>query len=280
MLFWRAIMETINITNPEKILFNNPQITKMQVANYYLDVAPYMLPFVQNRVLSVIRCHDGINGECFFKKHPQKSEFVESFFIDKEEYFYIKNVFQIISQVQNGTLEFHTTPHNIAGTQKTSIMVFDLDPDTTLPHRSLCSAVMKIKQLLDELNLTSFLKTSGGKGFHIAVPFKANKNADAFYDFAKNIALLAESKWPNIFTTNIKKNSRKGKIFVDYLRNNENSTCVCPFSLRARENAPISFPIAWNNLEKIAPNQVNLKNYKKFLNNSWDIFFKINQKIN
>ena len=264
-------MKKINITNPNKILFENSKITKLDVVNYYLDISPKMLPFVENRVLSVVRCHDGIT-DCFFKKHPQKTDSVQRVNQGGQTYFYITNVFELIAQIQNGSLELHTQPHSVQRGEP-SIMVFDLDPDTDLPHKNLCESIRLVKSVLDELNLKSFLKTSGGKGYHICVPF-AQMPPEKFKDTAKNIALIAESKWPKMFTTNIKKSARKGKIFVDYLRNGEASTCVCPFSLRARENAPISFPISWENLEKIKPNQITIKNYKKYLNNSWQDFFK------
>ena len=279
MLFWRLKMQKLNITNPEKIVFPDKKITKLDVVNYYINISTQMLPFVKNRVLSVIRCHENINGECFFKKHPQKSDNVERVMVNSEEYFYIKSLFQLVFQTQNGTIEFHSTPSPLSPISP-YIMVFDLDPDQALPLKDLTNAVKLLKTTLDNLNLTSFLKTSGGKGFHIVLPFKKVKSIEAFYNFSKNVAELLESKWPNVFTTNIKKSNRKGKIFVDYLRNNLNSTCVCPYSLRARKGAPISFPISWEDLEKIKPDQINLNNYKKYLNNSWEDFFKLNQKIN
>lgn len=273
-------MKDIKITNPDKILFPKDKIKKIDVINYYIDVCHLMLPFVKNRLLSVIRCHDDIKKECFFKKHPTTDrDFVNIFDSKREEYFYIDKDYHLVTQAQNGTIEFHTSSGTIKKIDKPDIMVFDLDPDEKLSLSKLREAVLKVKSVLDELNLQSFLKTSGGKGYHIVLPFSDCKDWDSFYEFSRQIALYVESKWPKNFTTNLKKVERKGKIFIDYLRNNRGSTCVAPYSLRARDKAPISFPISWENLNEIKPNEINIKNYKKYLNNSWENFFKIKQKL-
>lgn len=271
---------SIKITNPDKIIFPKEKITKLDVINYYIDISHLMLPYIENRLLSVIRCHSGQNGECFFKKHPTNDkDMVNIYNDDDEEYFYIKNQTQLVYQVQMGTLEFHTWASSVPKINKPNLMVFDLDPDENLPLIKLRDAVKKVKSVLDQLNLVSFLKTSGGKGYHIVVPFSNTKDWQTFYDFSNQIAIFAENKWPKIFTTNIKKAERKGKIFIDYLRNNRGSTCVAPYSLRNRDNASISMPISWQNLNKIKPNEVTIKNYKKYLNNSWQDFFTTKQKL-
>lgn len=269
----------IKITNPDKILFPKQKIKKIDLINYYIDISSLMLPYLKNRPLSVIRCHEGINEDCFFKKHLSSDKFIKSFVDGEEEYFCIDDQIGLIYQAQLGTIEFHTWGSTLPKVEKPDCMVFDLDPDKKLSIEKLRQAVENIKSILDELSLQSFLKTSGGKGYHIVIPFKNCKNWDKFYDFSRQIALLTENKWQNLFTTNLKKSERKGKIFIDYLRNNRGSTCVSPYSLRARDNAPISFPISWDNLYKISPEQININNYKSYLNNSWDNFFDIDQQI-
>ena len=269
----------LKITSPNKILFPKDNIKKMDVISYYIDICSLMLPFVENRILSVIRCHDGINGECFFKKHPTNDTEINIINDKGEEYFYLSNKPQLIHQVQNGTMEFHIGGSSINKINKPNMMVFDLDPDSKLPLQTLRDAVLKVKSVLDELNLQSFLKISGGKGYHIVLPFKDSKNWESFYDFSRQVALIIENKWPKFFTTNIKKEKRKGKIFIDYLRNNRGSTCVAPYSIRARETAPISMPIAWEDLNKIKPNEVTIKNYKQYINKAWNNFFETNQKF-
>lgn len=272
----------IKITNPNKVLFPKSKIKKIDLINYYIEISKRMMPFVENRLLAVIRCHKGNSKqECFFKKHPTTDKSMVEIFKDKrEEYFYIKDEVQLIYQVQMGTIEFHPWGSSVKANEKPNVMIFDLDPDENLSLTILRSATKKVKSVLDELNLTSFLKTSGGKGYHIVVPFSKTKSWKQFYEFSRQVAILIEQKWPDIFTTNLKKDKRNNKIFIDYLRNNRGSTCVAPYSVRARENAPVSMPISWSNLNKVSPNEVTIKNYKKYLNNSWKNFFSINQELN
>ena len=274
------MQKEIKITNPDKIIYPKQKIKKIDIINYYVEVADLMLPYVENRLLSVIRCHEGAGKECFFKKHPTTDKKMVNIKRDKdEEYFFINEKYQLIYQAQMGTIEFHTWGSSVAKINIPNMMVFDLDPDEELSLTKLRHAVLKVKSVLDELNLVSYLKTSGGKGYHIVVPFATSKNWDTFYDFSKQIALVVEDRWPKDFTTNLKKVERKGKNFIDYLRNNRGSTCVAPYSLRARDNATISFPISWDDLGRIKPNEITIKNYKKYLNNSWKDFFTINQKL-
>lgn len=269
----------IKITNPNKILFPKSKIKKIDLINYYIEIASYMLPYVENRLLSVVRAHKGIL-DTFFKKHPTNDKDMIKIFKDKkEEYFYINSIEELVYQVQMGTLEFHIWGSRVDNNEMPNMMVLDLDPDEKLSLRNLRNATLKVKSILDELNLTSFLKTSGGKGYHVVIPFSKSKNWDTFYEFSKKIAMFAEQKWPEIFTTNIKKSERTGRIFLDYLRNNRGSTCVAPYSIRARENATVSMPIAWEDINTISPNEVTIKNYKDYLNRSWDKYFDVSQKL-
>ncbi len=276
----KTIVAGINITNPNKIVFENDNIKKLKVIKYYEEISPLMLPFLNKRLISAIRCHDGANETCFYKKHPTAEKgFVEILNVNGEEYFYLKNKKQIVLEAQLGTIEFHTWGCKVLNINKPDIMVFDLDPDEKLPLITLRKGVLLLKEELDALKLKSFLKTSGGKGYHILLPLTA-KNWDKFTEFSKNVARVLEAKHPRLFTTNIRKIDRKGKIFIDYLRNKKTATCVAPYSLRARDKAPISFPISWENLNRIKPNQITIKNYKKYISeNPWQNFFKIKQII-
>lgn len=272
-------MSKIKITNPDKIIFKDGS-SKLELINYYIDVNKLIMPHLKNRPLATLRCHSLDKKSCFFKKHPEDKSLIEVFTDKGNEYFYISNLNQLIYQVQLGTIEFHTWASNVKTLEVPQFMVFDLDPDENLNLHILQDACLKVKSVLDELNLISFLKTSGGKGYHIVVPFKKSKNWDSFYNFSKQIALVCEQKWQNLFTTNIKKNTRKNKIFIDYMRNNRSSTCVCPYSVRARDLPTISMPISWKNIARIKPDEVTIKNYKKYINNSWDDFFTGNQRLN
>ena len=270
----------VEISNSVKILYNSPKVTKLDVANYYKQVSKLMLPYVASRPLAVIRCHHGEKSDCFFKKHPTtERENIQTFFDKEEEYFYITTQKGIVFQAQMGTIEFHPWGSKVSKLEKPDIMIFDLDPGENVSMPKLIEGVYDLKSILDDLKLTSFLKTSGGKGYHVVVPFSSSSNWEKFNSFAKQIALLMEAKWSKKYTTNIRKKERNGKIFIDYLRNDRGSTCVAPYSLRARSGAPVSMPIFWEELEKIAPNQINIFSAINRIkeNDPWKNFFKVKQ---
>ena len=271
----------VEITSAEKIVYSKPKIKKIEVIKYYEDVCELMLPYLNKRLLSVIRCHEGVNENCFFKKHPTtETEYVEIFSDEDDLYFYVKNKKQMVYQTQMGTIEFHIWGSQIPKIDKPNMMVFDLDPDNKLSLSKLRQGVRHLKSILDELGLKSFLKTSGGKGYHVVVPFIPCKNWVVFNNFARLVAELLQQKFPNLYTTNIRKSERGGKIFIDWLRNSKGATCVAPYSLRSRDGASISWPIDWKDLDNIKPNEVNIKNYTKYIkNNPWQSYFEINQKL-
>ena len=165
----------IKISSPEKIIFKN-KITKLDVINYYNNISNYLLKHIKNRPISVIRCHSADNKSCFFKKHPENESIIHKIKINNAEYFYISTKKEIIYEAQMGTIEFHFWGCTAPEINKPNLMVFDLDPDENLPIKKLREGVKLLKQVLDNLNLKSYLKTSGGKGYHILVPkFKLEK---------------------------------------------------------------------------------------------------------
>lgn len=269
----------LEITHADKILFLKDKITKLDLINYYNSISKYLMPFLNKRLISVVRCHSNNLNNKFFKKHPKDYENVERVKLKKgeEDYFYIKDNFQLLSQVQFGTVEFHIYLYKI-DCKTPDIMIFDLDPDENLPIEKLRLGVKILKKFLDELNLNSYLKTSGGKGYHVCVPFKSVSSFKKLNSFAKKISCALEENYPELFVTTISKQKRAGKIFIDYMRNTKNSTCVAPYSIRCRKNATISMPISWRNLDKILPNEITLKNYKQYLKtNYWKNFFNEEQ---
>ncbi len=284
---FKAELSNLEISNPDKLLYTSPKVQKIDLFNYYKKVCDRMLPYVSNRLLSVVRCHDKASASCFYKKHPTtKNEAAKVVTLtndegEKSEYFYINSPLDLLSQVQLGTIEFHIWGSKVESLEKPDFMVFDLDPDKGVPLSQVRQGVKDLKKILDKLKLKSFLKTSGGKGYHIVVPFSRTANWQVFHDFAENVALLMEQKWPSRYTSNIRKASRKGKIFVDYMRNGRGSTSVAPYSLRAREGAKISMPIAWSELDKIAPDGVDIFEAQRRINKKdpWKGFYTINQVL-
>lgn len=281
------IIGGVKITSPDKVMFDDPVITKEDVIRYYAQVSERMLAFVGHRILSIVRCPKGISNACFYKKHPSSgSQGVVTMPItnsngETEDYFYIENTSGLISEAQMGTLEFHTWGSRVDNIEKPDIMVFDLDPDEGMVLDTVRQGVLDMKSILAELSLNSYLKTSGGKGYHVVVPLKPSVSWDVFHDFAKRVAEVMEQKWPDRYTSNVRKAKRTDKIFIDWIRNGRGATSVAPYSLRARKGARVSMPITWDELDTVAPDGIDMADALKRLSgpDPWKNFFEIHQQL-
>ena len=254
----------ITLTNPQKLIDKKNKITKKDIFSYYEKISKRMLPYIKNRLISTIRSPEGIDKEKFYKKHFENVDnYLGKIKIannkgKKEDYYYIKDEKGLLSEVQMNSYEFHIWGSNVPKIKKPNLMIFDLDPDEKLSLEKVREGVKDLKMILDELQLPSFLKTSGGKGYHVVVPLPM-KNWNTFRNFARNIARLMEKKWPEKYTSNMSKKKRKNKIFIDWVRNTETSTSVAPYSVRLRDNIPVSMPIKWSELDKVKPNEITMK---------------------
>ncbi len=281
------IIKGIKITNPDKVIFEDPEITKADVIRYYEEVSERMLPYVSHRVLSIVRCPKGISQTCFFKKHPGPGSKgiviipVSGSDRETEDYFYIENTSGLISETQMGTLEFHTWGSRVDDLEKPDMMVFDLDPDEGMDPSTVRQGVRDMKNILTELSLNSYLKTSGGKGYHVVVPLKPAVTWEVVHDFTRSVAELMEKKWPDRYTSNVRKAKRTNKIFIDWIRNGRGATSIAPYSIRARKGARISMPIEWEELDKVAPDGVNMEDALRRIrgNDPWKDFFQNNQQL-
>ena len=258
------IIEGVKITNPDKVIFDDPAVTKADVIRYYAAVATRMLPYVSRRILSIVRCPKGISQTCFYKKHPgPDSKGIVTIPVstsggETEEYFYIENTSGLISEAQMGTLEFHTWGSRVDELEKPDIAVFDLDPDDGMDIAIVRQGVLDMKGILAELTLNSYLKTSGGKGYHVVVPLQPAVSWEVFHDFARRVAEVMEAKWPDRYTSNVRKAKRAGKIFIDWMRNGRGATSIAPYSIRARKGAGVSMPIQWEELGTVAPDGIHM----------------------
>lgn len=277
----------IPVSSPDKIVFKDPEVKKLEIAQYYAAVAKRMMPYAGGRVLSVVRCHKGVSAACFFKKHPVSEGEgtaileIENSEGEKSDYFYLKDERGLISEAQLGTLEFHVWGSRADDLERPDMMIFDLDPDEGMGLGQIRQGVKDLKKVLDSLSLQSFLKTSGGKGYHVVVPFRPTAEWDAFRDFSRQVAQLMEKKWPERYTSNVRKIKRKGKIYIDWVRNGRGATSVAPYSLRARPGAHVSMPIAWRELSTVAPDGVDMFDALKRLKKAdpWKGFFQIGQQL-
>lgn len=276
----------VEISHPEKILYEKDGITKGEIAAYYLTVAVRMMPYVANRIISTVRCPGGIDSACFFKRHPSNDKNVLAVPVtasngETKDYYYVKDISGLLSEVQMNTLEFHTWGSRVETLERPDIMVFDLDPDVGMDLGQIRQGVRDLKSLLDQLSLVSYLKTSGGKGYHIVLPFQPSADWDTFHGFARNIAKTMEATWPDRYTSNVRKQQRKGRIFIDWIRNGRGATSVAPYSVRARDGAPVSMPIAWAELDAVGPQAVTIKDAESRLQQKdpWETFFQNDQQL-
>ncbi|WP_168120425.1 DNA ligase D [Paenibacillus sp. HB172176] len=276
-------IEGVKISNPDKVLFDDPPITKEDVVRYYEKISERMLPFASRRILSIVRCPKGVSQTCFYKKHPDKDKAgivnipITTPSGKTELYFYLENATGLLSEAQMGTLEFHIWGSRVDELEKPDMMVFDLDPDEGLGLEKVRQGARDVRSILRELSLEAYLKTSGGKGYHVVVPMKPVMEWGAFHDFARRVAEVMEQKWPDRYTSNVRKANRAGKIFIDWIRNGRGATSIAPYSLRARKGAKVSMPISWEELDSIAPDGIHLADALKRLggDDPWKHFFEI-----
>lgn len=276
----------VEISNPDKIVYPEQNIKKIDVINYYDKIAGRMMPYVENRLLSVVRCPGGV-GRCFYNKHQKfETEGTENLPVtnsegERGEYFYIDESVGLISEAQMGTIEYHIWGSRIENLEKPDFMVFDLDPHDGMDDARVRQGARDLKEVLDKLNLKCFLKTSGGKGYHIVVPFRSSKGWTGFHDFAKGVAEVMANEWPSSYTSNVKKSAREDKIFIDWIRNGRGATSVAPYSLRARDGAPVSMPISWEELDAVTPNQIKMDDAlsRASAPDPWKDFYQIEQTL-
>lgn len=248
----------VKISSRERVIFPESGQTKGELADYYAAVAPLMLPWTAGRPVSLVRCPQGRAKKCFFQKHDSGSfgpHVHHVPIIEKdggaEDYLYVDDAAGILACVQMGTIEFHGWGSKASDVEAPDRLVFDLDPDEAIEFGEVRKAASDFRKQLADLGLASFAMLTGGKGIHVVVPLSPGHSWEAHKDFAKRFAeamALAESER---FVATMSKAKRKGKIFVDYLRNQRGSTAVLPYSARARENAPVAAPIAWAELEDV-----------------------------
>jgi bifunctional non-homologous end joining protein LigD len=243
------------LTNLDKVLYPEQGITKGQLIAYLAVVSEWMLPHVADRPLTIVRCPEGRKKPCFFQKHvlagsPSAIHKLPIAEVDGElvDYMRIDNMPGLVALAQLGTLELHTWGSRADKPERPDVMVFDLDPDVGLGWDKVALAAFAMRRKLHDLGLTSFLKTTGGKGLHVVVPVERRLDWDEFKQFTKQVVEAMEREEPALYTTNMAKAARKGKIFLDYLRNGRNATFIAPYSPRARDGATVAVPITWEEL--------------------------------
>ncbi|MGE5766492.1 MAG: DNA ligase D, partial [Bacteroidota bacterium] len=257
----------VKLTHPDRLYWKDAGVTKQGLAEYYSDVWRRMAFFVVNRPLALLRCPDGVGGQCFFQKHAwrgQSKEILEAFDPQDEEQkaiLAIDGLPGLLGLVQGGALEIHPWGATLDDIERPDMITMDLDPGPGVDWDAVVEAAREVGARLEEAGLAAFVKTSGGKGLHVVTPLKPRAEWDAVKAFAKGIADAMAADSPERYVATVSKAKRKGKILVDYLRNGRGATAVAAYSTRARAGAAVSLPLAWDELgPQIGPDYFTVAN--------------------
>jgi bifunctional non-homologous end joining protein LigD len=282
----------VRLTNPERLLYADQGVTKRAVAEYYLRIADRMMPYIEERLVSLVRCPQGSETACFFQRHASAG-FPEQFHNlrikennsdAEEDYIYIEDAGGLVAAAQIGALELHIWGSRIGDVEKPDRIVFDLDPDEDLKFTELKKAAEEVKGMLESIGLKTFVMATGGKGLHIVAPVEPSHEWPEVKAFTRAIAETLAAQHPERYTANIRKATRKGRIFVDYLRNDRTSTAICPYSTRNKPGATIAVPLAWDALKSLkSPHPVTITDAaaidRLVADDPWKGYFRVKQRL-
>jgi bifunctional non-homologous end joining protein LigD len=279
----------VRISHPDRVIDKHTDTRKIDLVRYYELVADWMLPHLRDRPVSLVRAPEDIGGELFFQKHAEKlsiPNITQHPGLDPghPSLITIDSAKALVGAAQMGTIELHTWNAVASNIEKPDRVVFDLDPDPALGWERMIEAAQLTHTLLAELGLVSFCKTSGGKGLHVVVPLTKHEGWDDVKAFSQAVAQHMATTLPRNFAAKMGAQNRKGKIFVDYLRNNRGSSTVAAYSARARPGLGVSVPLSWDEVpDTRAGDQWNIANLHERLQslreNPWADYAKTRQRI-
>jgi len=253
----KPVVGGVTISHPDRVVFPDPGLTKLDVAGYYEAVAGLMVRYLARRALTVIRCPDGIGSQCFFQKNvtpsvPRSVDKVRVKGADGKTIAYpvVDSAEALLAMVQNGAVEFHVWGSTVGAIETPDILVFDLDPAPELDWRRVREAARALRDELQDRGLESYVRTSGGKGLHVVVPYTPRARWPEAGAFAREVVEALVEREPDRYTATMSKAKRGGKVFVDHFRNGRGATSVTSYSLRSRPGAPVALPISWDELGK------------------------------
>ncbi|MDT8449424.1 MAG: non-homologous end-joining DNA ligase [Wenzhouxiangellaceae bacterium] len=251
-------IEGVEITHADKPLYSGKGRTKLDLARYYAEISKWILPHLRQRLVSLVRCPEGWRGECFYQRHPSDSlpdeirtRTVREKNGERAGYLQIGDVAGLVAGVQVGALEFHIWGSRTDRLERPDRLVFDLDPGSGTGFARVREAARDLHALLQELDLESFVMTTGGEGVHVIVPIERRSSWDDARDFTRACAQRLARQKPEAYVVEASREKRAGKVFIDYLRNSRGNTAICPYSLRRHRGAPVATPIRWDELARL-----------------------------
>ncbi|MEW6250386.1 MAG: DNA ligase D [Planctomycetota bacterium] len=284
-----ALVAGVRITNPEKVLYPEREVTKRGLAQYYEQIADHILPHIVNRPITIVRCPEGWQSDCFYQKHQTEmlGTAIRGVTIrDKEgegAFIVIDDLRGLITLVQFGALEIHPWGARADDVEHPDRMTFDLDPGPGVEWPTVVAAARRVRDRLSELGLESFVKTSGGKGLHVVAPLSRRPEWGELREFTEGVARGLAREEPERYVANMAKARRTGRIYIDYLRNNRAAHAVAAYSTRAREGAPVSAPLEWSELKpRVTADAFNVTNMPRRLarkGDPWAEYFRVRQGL-
>ena len=277
----------IKLTHPERILWPESGITKQGLADYYADIADWILPHIAGRVLSLLRCPSGTGEKCFFAKHPWSglSRVVQRIDVgEAESMLALDSLEGLMSLVQAGVVEIHPWGSRADRLDRPDRLIFDLDPGEDVPWSAVITAAGAVRSRLESHGLKSFVKTSGGKGLHVVVPVEPSAGWAEAKSFTAAIAEAMAADQPDRYVATVAKRARRGRVYIDYLRNDPGSTAVAAYSPRSSPQASVSLPLDWDELsEGLRSDHFTVGNVRHRLaflrRDPWQGFFTVRQRI-
>ena len=280
----------VRLTHPDRVLYREQAITKLGLARYYEAVAEHIVPHVAARPLSLVRCPEGQGSQCFYQKHAGPGLPAEVKRVRIRErggataaYPYVDDLPGLVALVQIGVLELHPWNARVGRLERPDRLVLDLDPAPGVPWERVVEAARAIREMLAGLDLVSFVKTTGGKGLHVVAPIRPT-GWDTLHAVGEAVGAALVRRAPDRYTVSSLKAARRGRIFVDFLRNTRGATAVAAYSPRARPDAPVSTPLAWSELDGDArPGDFTVATVPRRLaarrTDPWTGFFSVDQSI-
>jgi bifunctional non-homologous end joining protein LigD len=264
---------SVRLTHPERVLWPEEKLTKQGLADYYAQVAERALPHLVDRPLAIVRCPSGRTKPCFFQKHAGPG---------KREHLSIHDFNDLMALVQMAAVEIHPWGAREGRTDRPDRLIFDLDPGPGVPWKKVVATALAIRERLDADGITSFVRTSGGKGLHVVAPLVPRGTWNELRAFARGLAEEFVRRNPDDFVATSAKSARAKRIFIDWQRNGEGATAVAPYSTRARPGAPVAAPIAWSELSKVrSGDAIRVRDMKRRLAkpDPWAGFFELRQTL-
>jgi bifunctional non-homologous end joining protein LigD len=283
----RRVVAGVGLSHPDRLLYPDLGISKIDLARYYESIAKWVLPHVAERPLTLLHCPAGMGAPCIYLKHAKQwgPSALRRVKIQEKtkvgEYLVADSIEAVVSLVQMGIVEIHTWNSTADDVERPDRIIWDLDPGPEITWKQVVTAAHVVREVLKTLGLTSWVKTTGGRGLHVVVPVKPARDWSECLECARAVSEAIVESDPALYTTTFAKAGRDQKILIDYLRNNRTNTSICAYSPRARTKAPVSMPVDWKELAT-GPERWTLQTVPTLLRrrkDPWAAYWTANQRL-